>query len=207
MDPLSHKHLYPEPVLIFDLTLVKVKEEYDDFTFVQYLCRVYQSKPLLCSSAVIFLILFLNAQYIDYRSKKNKYITCDQIHVRYNTKKVFLELSIEDKIPQQSLSPSSSSSSSSSLSPKKARLEIDLFVNIVPKTCENFRALCTGERGMYRSSPGLLALIYQLLNITYGNCSISHFIFFQNVVQERDNSQNVLYIIRIQCFIALFLDS
>ena len=52
------------------------------------------------------------------------------------TKKVFLELSIEGKEPKET--PSTS---------KKSRLEIELFVNIVPRTCENFRALCTGERG------------------------------------------------------------
>ena len=135
-DTLSHKHLYPEPVLIFDLTLVKVKGEYDDLTFVQCIYRLYQKKPLLFSTTVMFLILLVNAYYMEYRQRRDTYITCDQKRVTYNSKKVFLELSIEDKEPKQISS-----------SRKKARIEIELFVNIVPKTCENFRALCTGERG------------------------------------------------------------
>ncbi len=28
------------------------------------------------------------------------------------------------------------------------RLEFELFADVVPRTAENFRALCTGERGM-----------------------------------------------------------
>ena len=35
------------------------------------------------------------------------------------------------------------------------RLEFELFANIVPRTAENFRCLCTGEKGMGRSGKPL----------------------------------------------------
>ena len=38
---------------------------------------------------------------------------------------------------------------------EKKRLEFELFANVVPKTAENFRALCTGENGEGKSGKAL----------------------------------------------------
>jgi cyclophilin family peptidyl-prolyl cis-trans isomerase len=35
------------------------------------------------------------------------------------------------------------------------RVEMELFANVVPKTAENFRCLCTGEKGMGKSGKPL----------------------------------------------------
>ncbi|KAG6489609.1 hypothetical protein ZIOFF_050884 [Zingiber officinale] len=45
---------------------------------------------------------------------------------------VFLEISVDGKPPD--------------------RMDIELFADVVPKTAENFRALCTGEKGIGAST-------------------------------------------------------
>ena len=55
------------------------------------------------------------------------------------------------------------------------RIEIELFKNIVPKTAENFRALCTGERGTGVNG----------VPLTYKN-SISHRIIKDFMLQAGD---------------------
>jgi len=53
--------------------------------------------------------------------------------VKAGRSRVFFEVSIADK--------------------PAGRIEIELYNDVVPKTAENFRALCTGEKGMAKTKP------------------------------------------------------
>ncbi|KAI3775826.1 hypothetical protein L1987_45580 [Smallanthus sonchifolius] len=56
------------------------------------------------------------------------FVFCEEMSKEENPR-VFLDISINGR-------------------PAAERIEIELFANVVPKTAENFRSLCTGERGI-----------------------------------------------------------
>jgi cyclophilin family peptidyl-prolyl cis-trans isomerase len=57
------------------------------------------------------------------------------------------------------------------------RIEMELYKNIVPKTAENFRALCTGEMGNCKSRPDV--------PLHFKNCT-SHRIIKEFMLQAGD---------------------
>lgn len=60
-------------------------------------------------------------------TKLHRKVIVEEVADRPENPRVFLEITIADK--------------------RVGRIEIELFASLAPRTCENFRCLCTGEKG------------------------------------------------------------
>jgi peptidylprolyl isomerase len=76
-------------------------------------------------------------RWIDSRKQKttNTNTPTESVVVTMTNPKVFFDITIGDK--------------------PAGRIEFELFADVVPKTAENFRALCTGEKGVGKSGKPL----------------------------------------------------
>lgn len=66
----------------------------------------------------------------------------------------------------------------------EGRIVVELYNDIVPKTAENFRALCTGEEGIGPHTG--VPLHFKVLASFLPHASPSHFIYFRCVYKMVD---------------------
>lgn len=118
-------------VLVFDLELLEVKEGGEDlFTSIMDLIK-RQPLLLLCAGYTCFWIF---CQLVSSGASIKELNIGDALMDDEN-QKVFLCIQIGQDPPE--------------------RVEIELFSHHYPKTCKNFHALCTGEKGVGKSGKKL----------------------------------------------------
>jgi len=103
--------------------------------------------------ASIVLLMLISLYLADIRKKKGikrgKVVTVEEATDKANPR-VYLKIQVGDGTEPDGLIKFTDG----------VTLEIELFSKIVPRTAENFRALCTGEKGACKTDPEL-ALCYR----------------------------------------------
>eukprot|EP00543_Licmophora_paradoxa_P004875 CAMPEP_0202457260 /NCGR_PEP_ID=MMETSP1360-20130828/14315_1 /ASSEMBLY_ACC=CAM_ASM_000848 /TAXON_ID=515479 /ORGANISM="Licmophora paradoxa, Strain CCMP2313" /LENGTH=259 /DNA_ID=CAMNT_0049077285 /DNA_START=8 /DNA_END=787 /DNA_ORIENTATION=- len=125
---MSLFHLLKFYIITFCLEVVSAEGEEENVGFIQQ-CIDWWSAFSFFEQFVIGSMLFLvfaGITGLDGGETKLKEIKLEEAKDESNPK-VFMDIQIGDK--------------------SAGRIEIELFKKVVPKTAENFRSLCTGEKG------------------------------------------------------------
>jgi cyclophilin family peptidyl-prolyl cis-trans isomerase len=124
----------PGSVLLFDMELVKVKsreEELNPLSLINSLLDAPMQVWLILGYLALF-ILYSNFKHLIWGpAKKIPKVLVEDAKDKPENVRCFIDVQIGNDIDA-----------------KKGRIEVELFNTVCPKTCENFRALCTGEKGM-----------------------------------------------------------
>ena len=125
-------------VLVFDLELVKVVTEADainPFGFIsslpELLWNIWHTMPapLWFVAAYMFVAYLVRTWYwLNHMPKKKVLRALEEVHGRAGNPVVYLDIKIGPGAAQ--------------------RVECELFASLCPRTVENFRCLCTGEKGV-----------------------------------------------------------
>mmetsp|Transcript_41336 Transcript_41336/g.101464 ORF Transcript_41336/g.101464 Transcript_41336/m.101464 type:complete len:378 (+) Transcript_41336:18-1151(+) len=116
-------HIYPGAVLIFELELVGIQES-------DYWTKENIATYCICIAGLLIL-LKMSPLWNQIFGGGYPTIPLDGAQGQDQNKFVFMDIKVGDAEPK--------------------RIEFELFHSVVPKTAENFKALCTGEKGMGKS--------------------------------------------------------
>jgi len=151
----SHDKVPAGSVLLFTLELLEVHTKPSiiatmfDNTMHIYYPDWYKNGQY----ASIVLLMLISLYLADIRKKKGikrgKVVTVEEATDKANPR-VYLKIQVGDGTEPDGLIKFTDG----------VTLEIELFSKIVPRTAENFRALCTGEKGACKTDPEL-ALCYR----------------------------------------------
>jgi len=122
----------PGSVLCFELELIKVKnsdEVYNPMKLIQSLKDIPAQGWVLVVYAILFALTHVFKDKIWPKKQFAKLLVAD-VKDKPENVRCFLDIKIGTDIDAI-----------------KGRIEVELFNSACPKTCENFRALCTGEKG------------------------------------------------------------
>ena len=123
------EHIPPGSVLIYHIELLQVQQD-----MTMGMDKAHMLVALLCGG---FFLIFVKASGLweVIEDKWYRLVDANVLQGAEGNQVVFMDITIDGK--------------------DAGRIELELFSKFLPKTCENFRALCTGEKGSSASGTRL----------------------------------------------------
>ena len=122
-------------VLFFNMELIKVttsEEAFNPLGLISSLRDMPMQMWVLAAYGIVALLSSLFRDKLWGSAKKHKVVLIEDVKEKPGNVRCYMDIRIGDETDDY----------------KTGRIEVELFNSVCPKTCENFRALCTGEKGL-----------------------------------------------------------